>query len=541
MVTANPSKSEIELIFKRLKSIPTNKVCFDCNSKNPSWASITYGVFICIDCSAVHRGLGVHVSFVRSTQLDTNWSWTQLRQMQVGGNANAHSFFRQHKCTTSDAQQKYHSRTAQLYRDKLNQAAKAAIAAHGTQLHVDSVMDKTNEPKKEPDFFEEHTTSSDSWTMSTPTKKDTSPSNFVETANKISPSASLSAGGGKLHSSALLSDSANLSSGKPSATPVAKYSMGGKRHHFGAKKTGFGAQRVNTNFADVERDAEIAERIKFSEKSVTPIEPSVGGDEKEPLSSKFTYEEICMEQKKIEEELKLSSTKKADQIDRLGIGFNRRQDISHSILSDMESLEVSSPVKKPSSFMLDKLEKHDDEFEEFYTFSQPLYADNFSDVKKQIDLCIEEFNNKEKSSLADLSNKSSSAEIMEITPLEEEPRRTQKTKSQSKSSSASYGDDMGEAQKKFGAAKSISSAQYFGDNPESGAEKVNLCQFEGSSSISSAELFGRQTNEHPSSIQTPDFDDVKESVRQGVTRVAGKLSSFANGVMSSIQDKYGGF
>lgn len=96
-----------------------------------------------------------------------------------------------------------------------------------------------------------------------------------------------------------------------------------------------------------------------------------------------------------------------------------------------------------------------------------MYADNFSDVKKQIDLCIEEFNNKEKSSLADLSNKSSSAEIMEITPLEEEPRRTQKTKSQSKSSSASYGDDMGEAQKKFGAAKSISSAQYFGDNPES--------------------------------------------------------------------------
>lgn len=37
----------------------------------------------------------------------------------------------------------------------------------------------------------------------------------------------------------------------------------------------------------------------------------------------------------------------------------------------------------------------------------------------------------------------------------------------------------------------------------------------------------------------PDLDDVKESVRQGVTKVAGRLSSMANDVMSTIQDKYG--
>ena len=37
------------------------------------------------------------------------------------------------------------------------------------------------------------------------------------------------------------------------------------------------------------------------------------------------------------------------------------------------------------------------------------------------------------------------------------------------------------------------------------------------------------------SMATPDMDDVKESVRQGVTKVAGKLSGMASGVMTQLQ------
>lgn len=73
----------------------------------------------------------------------------------------------------------------------------------------------------------------------------------------------------------------------------------------------------------------------------------------------------------------------------------------------------------------------------------------------------------------------------------------------------------------------------------------NLSRFQGSNSISSAEYFGGEgagagaRGARAFSVGAPDLDDVRESVRAGVTRVAGRLSSLANGVVSSIQERYG--
>ncbi|XP_055331883.1 ADP-ribosylation factor GTPase-activating protein 3-like [Paramacrobiotus metropolitanus] len=540
MADDNPSKADVAAALKRLRGISSNKTCFDCGAKNPTWASVTYGIFLCIDCSAVHRSLGVHLSFIRSTQLDTNWTWLQLRAMQLGGNAHAAEFFRQHGCTTTDAQQKYNSRAAQLYKDKLQQMSIQAMKVHGSKLHLEHIVDANPEesaPKSKKDdnfdFFEVHSA------------ENIQEDNTTWQQTKENKSSNKAKNGSAKLGDDLLGPSVeaalNDTAGSEHSSPIGKHTLG-TRKTAGPKKGKLGAQKVEADFEELEKQAEEAEKRRLESLAARSKFEVSSAEDSSKISARFAYQDVDVDRKKEEERIKKADPKKAEQLERLGMGVGARGKISHSILSDMTKIEQERPAGRNefrSYGAVDRQPKEDD-WEE---------SGNSRNRDREEFKSFEDYMNRMTvSDRSTASGKSSSYD-------DDYGKNTSHT-SASDSSASRYkkpdtssaaGDD---AQKKFANAKSISSDMYFGNDKASDWEtKSNNSRFDGKSSISSAEYFGTGSPQSTSrsstysnlnlNLQTPDLTEVKESVKQGITKVAGRLSTMASNVMTNIQERYG--
>lgn len=87
------NKKKLFLVIEKLggnwKPYKTdNKIKFT----GPRWASWNLGVFLCIRCAGIHRNLGVHISRVKSVNLDT-WTPEQVVSLQQMGNSRARAVY----------------------------------------------------------------------------------------------------------------------------------------------------------------------------------------------------------------------------------------------------------------------------------------------------------------------------------------------------------------------------------------------------------------------------------------------------------------
>ncbi|CAJ1067033.1 stromal membrane-associated protein 1-like isoform X2 [Xyrichtys novacula] len=153
-----------QAILSKLLREDENKYCADCEAKGPRWASWNLGVFMCIRCAGIHRNLGVHISRVKSVNLD-QWTPEQIQSMVDMGNTRARQLYEAHlpegfrRPQTDQAvevfirdkyeRKKYYDKEALAAAPKSSEAAPSSSSSSPSSQADRSKQEKEREKKKE--------------------------------------------------------------------------------------------------------------------------------------------------------------------------------------------------------------------------------------------------------------------------------------------------------------------------------------------------------------------------------------------------------
>lgn len=237
------------------------------------------------------------------------------------------------------------------------------------------------------------------------------------------------------------------------------------------------------------------------QKEKVPEKKQTQEEEAETIASvRLAYQDLSMKAQNEERKMKNTDPAKAKQMERLGMGFNVRGNVSHSMMTDMKTI-AQEPTPKFSTKIYEK-EPKDDFFDDYST---SMYSSTKSSSQDP-DLVMMGFE-----SIEPIESRHSNV-ISMFAAQSPSSKRNQNSSSTNFSSSSSRNGNKSDksyntyentnAQDKFGGARAISSEQFFGPEASSFERSANLAKFQGSNSISSADYFGENKNNTSSRGET---------------------------------------
>ena len=383
-------------------------------------------------------------------------------------------FFKQHSCDTKDPKQKYNSRAASLYRDKLASLVSNSFKLYGYTIELphhssssESARSRTASESNEQDFFDESSIAAMS----------------IHGHSQVSSNASISVSKpGPVSKDGLMVDSGTAASGNTSAykpSLIGRKPAAAKKGMGGARK-GLGAQKVVTDFDKVEQEALLAEKMRTQQQSTAS---ALTTEEKEEnLSSlKFVVEE---KQKATERQLKSMDPKKAQQMERLGMGA-RSANISHSAMSDFGIVQQAPASSNSSSNRLKDIDRFDAQLDKLgfnsssssssnnkKSFDDDFWGDTLGAGGASSSFSSNRDQNKNKNnSKPQIYDTIESIDLMPSRAGSSNKTKVTSSSNNQTSSSTSRNDKFSDnsssnnnAQSKFTNAKSISSDQFFGND-----------------------------------------------------------------------------